>query len=381
MPEAITPKFREATYGRDLRIEYPEKAALEEVCQQAIRHRRGHVLFLTGPRLSGRSDLLQALGQYIKENIQGVNLCTSKFSPKGEAEDVAIDYNAKIELVTKGLGMAGEVLPDSAARLVKKANALLKGYLESKKALGAKDAAAALWQSIDELKKYLLDETIDKPLVWLIDDFDKCAADFSHALLYEILPQFSNGLAVVFVLTVEGKAKLEEAPDKTDRLQSLAHTLIANRVGQWLPVRPLSKKEISAWLGNTAPGLIETLLRTTEGYPPRVVETWYRWQKENYVRYSNDEETWKVNPQNRPSLNPARNLIDTYLRDRFPDFSPERRDELRQMLHLCAIEGETFTADCIAETLDQVRWARTSILLVNPFSLSMTPLELRSGLQ
>jgi hypothetical protein len=40
--------------------------------------------------------------------------------------------------------MAGEILPDSAARLVKKANALLKSYLESKKALGAKDAAAML---------------------------------------------------------------------------------------------------------------------------------------------------------------------------------------------------------------------------------------------
>jgi hypothetical protein len=62
-----------------------------------------------------------------------------------------------------------------------------------------------------------------------------------------------------------------------------------------------------------APGLVETLWQTTEGYPPRVVATWDRWQKENYVRYSNDEETWKVNPQNRPSLNPARNLIDTYL--------------------------------------------------------------------
>jgi hypothetical protein len=91
MPETITPKFREATYGRDLRIEYPEKAALEEVCLQAIRHRRGHVIFLAGPRLSGRSDLLQTLGQHVKDHVKGVNLCASKFSPKGESETIAVN--------------------------------------------------------------------------------------------------------------------------------------------------------------------------------------------------------------------------------------------------------------------------------------------------
>ena len=355
MPESFTVKYREGTYGRDLRIEYPEKERIDEICQRAIQARKGHVIFLAGPRLSGRSDLLQTLGDHIKHRFKEIDVCASKFSAAGAIADVATNSDASLELLSKGLGVAEELLPETVAKLLKKSNVLLKGYLEGKRALSPKGTTALLWQSIEQLKEYLLEMTSQRPLLWLIDDFDLGPIEFNEGLFYELRPQFSNGLPVIFLLTVNRHVKLENDPKKTDLLQSVAGSLVENKVGQWWPVRPLGKEEISEWLGNTAPGIIEMLLQTTEGYPPRVIKTWYQWQRDGYVSYLQEEERWKFNPKESLSLNPARNLTDTHLRKRFPDSSPQERDKLRQRLHLCALEGETFTADCVANALERDR--------------------------
>src|SRR5262245_37578818 len=112
MPESLTPKFRERTHGRDLRIEYPEKGFLEEAIHRALKSRRGQVSFLAGPRLSGRSDLLQTLGDHAQRYFKEVDVCASKFSRSGEIQDVAANRDTQLELLSKGLGVAGEILPE-----------------------------------------------------------------------------------------------------------------------------------------------------------------------------------------------------------------------------------------------------------------------------
>jgi tetratricopeptide (TPR) repeat protein len=348
----LTQKFRERTYGRDLRLEYPEKKVLDDAIQRALKFRQGQVIFLAGPRLSGRSDMLQTLGDHIRQYFKKIDVCASRFSVDGKLEDIATNRDVKLKMLSKGLGVVGDILPETVAKWIKKTNALLIGYLEGKHALPAKEAGALLWQSIDRLKEYLMEMTSQRPLLWLIDDFDLGPIEFNEGLLYELRPQLSNGLPVIFFLTVNYRTMLEKDPGKTDRLQTVAGSLIENNVGQWWPIRPLSKKEISDWLGDTGPGIIETLLQTTEGYPPRVIETWYLLQKDNYVSFSQVEGRWTINPHKPPSLNPVRNLTDAYLREKFADSSSRERDKYRQILHLCALEGESFNADCVAAALE-----------------------------
>jgi tetratricopeptide (TPR) repeat protein len=342
---------------------YVEKALA--LYANAVRDKRGRVVFISAELGGGKTELLGALAKALHQANPMTSFVAGYFSG-GEYRRYTLAWQKNICL-RKAVSAAGETaallgfFPTAFAFAVSFFGQLLQ-TIASGNELGNefKNNPLSKKESADWLREFLRRTAEERPLVCLLDKWDEAQPRFFwDNMLLGFSREIAHGLPLLLFVAVREPIDLS-APEKDESgLTKVIQTLTEEKgLAEWWPLRKLSRDEVAAAIGAAAPGIAAKLHGVTGGNARWVRELWREWRLREIV-VSNGADYWVWGEQHKPTLN----LYEDILRDRLTQLVKAQTgievEDARNVLACAALEGICFTADAAALALG---WDRDELI-------------------
>jgi len=200
--------------------------------------------------------------------------------------------------------------------------------------------------TIDVLRKV----AEDKPTALVVDYADRPTKESGWPLLLMTkLNDLAHSAPLVVVLGVDRPPNLPEEPEAGDGFLFSARYLVDHELADWSPLRQLNASDIGSSLGGADHDVLAELIAITAGRAGLLTALWASWVADG--RVVREAECWRfATGTTGPTSLTAREMLDERIGELV---GPELRAvaTARDIVHLAALEGATFTAAAIASAL------------------------------
>lgn len=326
-----------------------------ELYRTVAKEKRGRVVFIAGFPGSGRSATLRALRTALyKEKPRPILIC-GHFSPYGQYE--AWQTKQTIRVTSKEVTtLVAEILPWASTvggLLGMSLGTFLSQLLKSsfaawEFATSLHKRGESLTNSPDSLKRVLREATLKSAVVCILDDFDMAEGSWWRDLLLTFATEISVELPLLLFISVEGQGELgEHEPNESDCMY-LARRLSERNLAHWYPLLPLSRQEISEWIGYSETTLTERLCSITSGNPKWVMQLWEDWSKRGVVK-KDEHGKFSLSPiKDEQTSGILWDIIGHRLENLLPTRDISLLDKTIRLLSCAALEGRQFTVQALA---------------------------------
>lgn len=327
-----------------------------DIFRQVVKNSSGRIVFLAGSSYSGRSDTLWAIEERLSRekpkpaSIKGS--CTD-----GRHIPVEVSYEKETALIGETLELSVKVLSKvtpSVGELADFALQMIKTGLAAKSAMSVSSNTI---YSPDDLKELIRLGAESGPLVLLVDDIDHARNNWLLDLIREMATEISR-MSLLLVATLEGPPELAELdPSETDDVEpeviKRVRGFLKRGIAEWKTVHPLTRQEVSSWIGPAQTGIIEHLHGITGGYPKRIHRLLGDWELRDVVCRDDRKGEWQWTSSQRPPLNIVKDVIHARLKRLFDPGNADAIEEVSDWLAYGALEGRTFTASVVSHAVDR----------------------------
>ena len=322
-------------------------AWLTEQYGQVTDTQRGRTIFLVGDDGDGRTAALRRFAEEAQRAkprpvVLAGSFRDGHYVPWEKAQTPTHKVMEHLEPV---LQVAEAVVPYAAliGEIMDKGKAAAKLVKAAKHELSAVDPTKLLAELLREL-------SAEKPVVCLIDGAHEHPGAIWGDLAWDLARSIATELPVVLVLATDGPSRLGEPQDDDDERFWLAHKLCSMGIAQWHALGRIDEHELEEWTGPASTGLLKRVVDVTGGRARWTAELWNEWRAEDIVvRSKQGPWTFGKNGRER-ALDP----VDALLRRRVKLLvgnGIRTLSETRDLLVCAALEGQTFTAEAVADAL------------------------------
>jgi tetratricopeptide (TPR) repeat protein len=334
---------------RELGLSPAQEATARTVVERArnvASDRRGRLIFIGGKSGSGKSHLLHGIAGRLEADSKDFLVATGQVEDSRRSGlDEARHRRAEALLTgAAGAASAAAALDPSLSLIGPIANfsvaaaSLIQGAGE----IGAEPTPLAI-----RMLRAAARETHAKVLVALIDD-----ADCLNGLWWtELQFSFANellGLPILLVLAVEADPDLELDSEKSPA-QRVAASLERRRLAEIVPLRPLSRPELTIWLAHAPRTAVTAASELTQGLIGDIAELWRDWLDLGVLAPSGDRK-WHLTKK-EGLVDDALGQLVAHIERALPDATPDQMELARGALGFGALEGRVFTATAVAAAL------------------------------
>jgi tetratricopeptide (TPR) repeat protein len=320
---------------------------------------RGGTCFLTGPPDRGGRTVLDAVQEALatrRDEIHVIrgHMVDGAFVPVPVAMDRGGLELAKDATTIASAFVAAFGLPAAVVQLVDK---LISASMSARKlaadaarpgaAIANGDPVGALFQAASD----------DQPLVILIDELDGANAAWGSQLLWHWGPRTESQWRVVFVATLDGPATAAELSGSTLPPSLGAAVQLHERgYAEWHYLTPLDRQDVRAWLPKVDESVVDHLWTAGGGVPELVEALWQSWLEHGLLEERDAGEIGLVAEADVRAGLGLHELALERLRRLVPQAETNLFDVCSWVLHVGALEGESFTVEAVARSLpDSIR--------------------------
>ena len=313
----------------------------------------GHTLYVSGSPGGGRTALLRAFADDLARLDEPPTLIGGAFeNGRFVAWDDSGPPSERVTAVVEKVVSLPEALVPYAA-LVGLAMSRGEAAIELVRELFAQTGRIAPTEFLPRLMRALC---ADGPVVLLVDDADRAPGGLWGDAVLELAERVARDRPLLFVLTVERPAQLDQHEDDEPESLYLARRLRGVGRARWVTLEPVAIEVLEAWTGPAAPEVLERLLEVTGGRAAWAADLWRHWQAAGVIVPAPGEEDdlgrWTFADDGRErSLDPFADVLGR----RLATVAGERMAGVRELLAHAALEGPVFTADAVARVLRRDR--------------------------
>jgi tetratricopeptide (TPR) repeat protein len=312
--------------------------------------RRGRVLIVSGAPGSGRTLLLRAATVALRKFKPAPLVVSGRVASQedGRAGFVTWDdppsglpVKESLAFIQGGLGLGGMVVP--VLRLIAAILGVSRAAHDLVERLRAEGKTPDRVRLVTDLLRAAASE---RPCVCLIDDADKGAGSFWRDLEFSFAAEITRELPLLLVLAVQDSEGMAGGRDEADA-QRMARELRERGFARPLRLEPFSGDDVREWIGPADSEVVDELLNVTWGQASLMGSVWKEWTRTESVARPAGDARWEFTPAADEA---GLGSVSTALRVQLERVVTELDRDTR-ILRCGALEGRTFTAECVAQAL------------------------------
>ena len=353
--------FRDETSGSDLRLSQVEAQQASLLYESLVEDGRGRVIFISGEKGAGKTDILQVLADTLRKARPQPLLVAGRFQdgkyfPWDIGRKKPFLTGRAIEPTGANLSLLAQLIPlefKFAAGLIAQ---LLQAWGATQQFFSKYKERDQRQFSESDFENLICNASREQPLIYLFDDLHKADLNWKRLFL-DVAKTGVYKSPVLIFLTLDEAEQPGKHQEGESYLLYLVRELIKEELADWWPVKPLSRDDVAAWLRQYTPGMADHLRGLTGGNPQLTISLFKDWQDRKIVLFSEREDKWIWGPDGPPPIDLFKNV----LRDRLitllgGENQQESKglklyDETKQLLACAALEGSVFTAEALARVL------------------------------
>ncbi len=340
----------------DPRIRQEQRQTVIDLYREVADRKQGAIVFLAGEPGSGASETLTDLGEALRSEKNKPFVVSYSF-----AGDQYAANTPESKKYSQWMSAIGELLAAPAlfsapltgpflgifAQLLQSGAVVWDAFSAMAKTDLPRDGNLALL-----LKRCLRQAAERRPTVCLFDRIDQGSAHLLTSLLLASAGELTQERPLYIIATLDGPQNLENGEEDESPALTVARLLMQRGLAHWLPLSMLTVDEIADWLRSAQPDLVTLLYRCTGGNPDYLALLWDELYRQGKVQPHPETCRWELAPgYEKKAVGTVVDILGARLQGRLDDSDPEAFDNTYYMLAVAALEGETFTAGPVAQTL------------------------------
>jgi tetratricopeptide (TPR) repeat protein len=318
---------------------------------------RGKVVFVVGELGRGKTEIMRSIAEAFKQTKSACNVIDGCF--------IDGKYQPFIHKVKADYSQTSDTIGNIASSLAKIVSPRFDAFLDFGGQLLQTIAASAEFVNAHTanlpdkpevpywLLKIIREAAKEKPLVCVIDDFDKSDETFDwNFFLLSLAEEIAVDLPILFIVSIKSKASVGEHQIGENNLEYVTRELVGRGLADWQYINPMSREDIADWISlDTSLGIVSQLHNVTGGNSRWVQNLWRDWRINGNVILNEHKRIWEFSPDKKPALNQLKGSFEDLLKTLLNTDDLSQIGEAKKMLGLAALEGERFTAEVSALAL------------------------------
>jgi tetratricopeptide (TPR) repeat protein len=357
-PLAVADLFPPARY---LIGHHEQLLCLAQTFQQVANTRKSRISFISGQPGHGRRAMLHELASLVREKLDGSVLWLRHWPAPLEQQRALLEHDSLIDPACAGIAaQLGHAWPRSAHIGGASWLWLLAQVCH---ALGEVLTPTTLWLP-DSYKEDNLSAPLlaglrrlarQSPIMLAFESLDDAPACW-ETLLKTMMPEASRDLPLHIVITLRADTEPDlDAPITDATPLTFAQSMVQRSMGDLHWLAPVNTEDVARFIAPDDPAAYATvaqaLCEMTDGIPVLIASLWDEWERRELVTWD-DEAGWQLASDDLLTgdiLSLAQQQFDVLL----PTDAdlPLPRDTIKQVLHVAALEGPSFTVQAVCGAL------------------------------